>query len=148
MLRKVIQMKKITQLYKKYQEIIHYIIVGGLTTVVSLGSYYFLVLTVLNPENAIELQIANVISWVCAVSFAYITNRRFVFKSKNTKKIKEGTNFFISRIATLLIDMSTMFLLVTVLNSNDKLAKLFVQFVVMFLNYVFSKIFVFRKINK
>lgn len=57
-------MKKIKELYYKYEEIISYLIVGGLTTVVSLATYYLLVYTILNPKEAVELQIANIISWM------------------------------------------------------------------------------------
>ena len=78
------------KLYKKYKEIISYLIVGVLTTVVSLGVYYACVLTFLNPENALQLQIANIISWVAAVTFAYFTNRKFVFESKNPDMLKEA----------------------------------------------------------
>lgn len=138
-------MKKIMALYKKYEEIINYLIVGGLTTVVSLGSYYLLVFTVLNPNNGLELQIANIISWVCAVAFAYVTNRIFVFKSKNENKLKEITSFVSSRVLTLLMDMLIMFVTVTIFGMNDKIAKLIVQVVVTVANYIFSKLFVFKK---
>ena len=86
-------MKKIIDLYKKYEEIINYVIVGGLTTLVSLITYYVCVLTILNPEDALELQVANIISWIISVSFAYIANRILVFKSKNTNIIKEIVTF-------------------------------------------------------
>ena len=138
-------MKKIKKLYKKYEEIINYLIVGVLTTVVSLATYYGCVLTFLDPKNAIQLQIANIISWICAVAFAYVTNRIFVFKSKSKNYLKEITSFVGSRVATLLMDMSIMFLIVTVLGGNDKIAKLIVQVVVTIANYVFSKLFVFKK---
>lgn len=133
------------KLYYKYKEIINYLIVGGLTTVVSLGSYYLCVLTFLDPNTALELQIANIISWICAVTFAYFANRKFVFESKNENKLKEAGSFYLSRVATLLMDMGIMFVLVTLLNFNDKIAKLVVQVVVTVLNYVFSKLFVFNK---
>lgn len=133
------------KLYYKYKEIINYLIVGGLTTVVSLGSYYLCVLTFLDPNTALELQIANIISWICAVTFAYFANRKFVFESKNENKLKEAGSFYMSRVATLLMDMGIMFVLVTLLNFNDKIAKLVVQVVVTVLNYVFSKLFVFNK---
>lgn len=138
-------MKKLLKLYKKYEEIINYIIVGGLTTVVSLGTYYLCVFTFLDPEVAFELQIANIISWICCVTFAYFTNRIFVFKSKNEKKLKEAFNFYTSRIATLLMDMAIMFLLVTLAGFNDKIIKILVQVIVTIANYVISKLFVFRK---
>lgn len=138
-------MKKIKRLYKKYQEIINYLIVGVLTTVVSLATYYACVLTFLNPDNAFELQVANVISWVCAVAFAYVTNRIFVFKSKSKNFVKEISSFVSARVLTLFSDMLIMFLMVTVMGANDKVAKLVVQVVVTILNYVFSKLFVFKK---
>ena len=138
-------MKKIWKLYKKYEEIINYLIVGGLTTVVSLIVYYGCVLTFLDPKNAFELQIANVISWIISVAFAYITNRIFVFKSKNKNYFKEIASFVGARITTLLMDMFTMFLLVTVLNGNDKIAKIISQIIVIVANYIFSKLFVFKK---
>ena len=131
--------------YKKYKEIINYLIVGVLTTVVSLASYYIIVSTVLNPNNAIELQIANIFSWICAVAFAYVTNRIFVFESKNPNKLKELTSFVGARLLTLGMDMFIMFLMVTLLHINDKIAKLVVQVVVTIANYVFSKLLVFKK---
>ena len=135
---------EIKKLYIKHKEIINYLIVGLLTTVVSLATYYICVLTVLNPQDPLELQIANVISWVLAVLFAYFTNRKYVFESNNPNVIQEGARFFISRIGTLLIDMGTMFLLVTIIGMNDKIAKLIVQVIVTVGNYLFSKLLVFR----
>ena len=138
-------MKKLIELLKKYEEVIRYLIVGVLTTVVSLVTYYICVFTILDPKVAWELQIANIISWVCSVAFAYITNRIFVFKSKSKKLFKEISSFVSSRIVTLLLDMGTMFFMVTLLNMNDKISKIIVQLVVIVLNYVLSKIFVFKK---
>ena len=143
-------MQKIKDLYLKYKEIVDYLIVGGLTTVVSLGVYYSLVFTVLNPEDPVQLQTANVISWIAAVTFAYFTNRIFVFKSKvrGEEQIKEAGKFYAARVGTLLMDMGIMFLGVTVLKFNDKLMKLIVQVVVTVANYVFSKLLVFKKTDK
>lgn len=133
------------KLYKKYKEIINYLIVGVLTTVVSLGVYYVCVLTFLEPNQAIQLQAANVISWIAAVTFAYFTNRKFVFESKNPDMLKEASAFVGARVATLLMDMLCMFIMVTCMGLNDKIAKLVVQVIVTVANYIFSKIFVFRK---
>ncbi len=138
-------MKKLKDLYKKYEEIINYLIVGGLTTVVSLASYYLCVYTILDPKIGWQLQLANIISWVCAVTFAYFTNRKYVFKSKEKNMIKEASSFYASRVVTLLADMLIMFLLVTVLHGNDKIAKIIVQIVVTIGNYIISKFFVFNK---
>ena len=141
-------MEKCMKLYKQYKEIINYLIVGVLTTVVSLGVYYACVLTFLDPENAIQLQVANIISWVAAVTFAYFTNRKFVFESKNPDMLKEASAFVGARVATLLMDMLCMFIMVTCMGWSDKIAKLVVQVIVTVANYVFSKIFVFRKKDK
>ena len=83
-------MDKIKELYKKYKEIINYLIFGVLTTLVSLVVYYASVLTFLNPENSIQLQIANILSWIAGVTFAYFTNRKYVFESKEKNKLKEA----------------------------------------------------------
>ena len=133
------------ELYLKYKEIINYLIFGVLTTVVSLAVYYGLTLTVLNPDKALELQIANIISWIAAVTFAYFTNRKWVFENKEKANFKEASKFYLSRVSTLLIDMGLMFIFVTKLGVNDKIMKLVVQVVVTILNYIFSKFLVFRE---
>ena len=137
-------MKKMLELLKKYDEIIRYLIIGVLTTIVSLITYYLCTYTFLNPNKGIELQIANVISWIVSVIFAYITNRILVFKSKNNNIIKEVISFTGSRVTTLLMDMLIMFIFVTTLHLNDKLFKLISQVVVIVMNYIFSKLFVFN----
>jgi len=141
-------LKKILNIYHKYEEIINYLIVGLLTTVVSLVTYFVCTSTFLNPQNKIELQVANIISWIFAVTFAYFTNRIFVFKSKEKNVIKEASTFVGSRILSLLMDMFTMFIIVSVLHLNDKIGKLVSQVIVTIANYVLSKIFVFKKKSK
>ena len=138
-------MSKIKELYIKHKEIINYLIIGGLTFIVSMLSYYLCVVTFLDPLNPIQLQIANVISWILAVTFAYFTNRKYVFESKNKNIIGEMTGFFASRLATLFMEMLVMFLTVTVWGMNDKIAKLIAQIIVIVGNYLFSKLFVFKK---
>ena len=134
---------KVKEIYLKYKEIINYLIIGALTTLVSLLIYYSLTLTILNPDNALDLQIANVISWIGAVIFAYFTNRKYVFESKN-KGMSEIIKFFLSRFGTLLIDMGIMYIFVTKLNFNDKIMKIISQIVVIVLNYILSKFIVFK----
>ena len=133
---------------KNYGEIIRYLIVGVLTTVVSLGAYYVCVLTFLNPQSALQLQAANVLSWIAAVTFAYITSRIYVFQSKRKDWLQEAAAFYSSRLLTLFMDMAIMFVMVTLCGMNDKLAKLVVQVVVTIANYIFSKLFVFRVSKK
>lgn len=139
------RLNKIINLYNKYKEVINYLIFGFLTTVVSLVVYYVLTFTVLEPENTVSLQIANVLSWVASVVFAYVTNRKYVFNSKSKNIIKEMGSFFGARIVTLLMDMFIMFIGVTVLRGNDRILKIISQVVIIISNYVFSKLFVFKK---
>lgn len=142
-------MQNIWKLYHKYEEIINYLIVGGLTTVVSLGVKYGLLFTILKADNAFELQLAIIISWICAVTFAYVTNRIFVFKSKNKKIFREVVSFFGARVATLLMEMFVMWFFITLLKLNTNLYVLIFTFItqvlVMVGNYILSKLFVFRK---
>lgn len=142
-------MNNIINLYKKYQEIINYLIVGVLTTVVSIVTY-FLFSLILDIENNILFILANVLSWICAVVFAYITNKKFVFNTTTSNKkeeIKVFSMFVSSRITTLLIELVFMFITVKVILINDKIAKVIAQFIVIVLNYILSKLFVFKKKN-
>ena len=131
--------------YAEYAEIIRYLIIGILTTLVSLGTYYALVLTILNPDDALQLQVANVISWVVSVLFAYFTNRSFVFKVKDNRVLSEFFKFVMSRVFTLLVDMAIMFIFVSLLHLDDKIIKLITQVIVIVLNYILSKFLVFIK---
>lgn len=138
-------MKKIKNLYKKYKEIVNYLIFGILTTIVSLGTYYALVYTILDANNKIELQIANIISWIICVTFAYITNKLYVFAPTNKKIEKEIIEFYSARLAALFIDMGLMFLFVSMLHFNDKIVKLIIQGIIIIINYILSKVIVFKK---
>ena len=71
------------KLFKKYKEVIMYLIFGVLTTFFSIAIYWLLTITFLNPNIPIQLQIANILSWIGGVLFAYFTNRKYVFESKN-----------------------------------------------------------------
>lgn len=126
------------------KEIVRYLVVGSLTTVVSLGCYYFCVLTIFNPDNPVQLQISNIISWIASVTFAYFASRKYVFKSKNKNRFREMISFYIARVTTLIMDMLIMFIGVSLLHGNDKVVKLIVQVIVTVSNYIFSKIFVFN----
>ncbi len=137
-------MDRIKELYYKNREIVNYLVVGVLTTIVALAVYYICVFTFLDPQNPLQLQAANVISWIAGVNFAYVTNRKYVFESKDPHILKEMVSFYAARLVTLGMDMGTMFLMVTVAGINDKFAKLVAQFLVIVFNYIFSKLLVFR----
>ena len=134
-------MKKI---YTDYRQIINYTIIGILTTIVSLLTYYICVSTILDPLVPMQLQIANITAWITAVTFAYYTNRRYVFnKSANADMISEAIKFYMLRMTSLLIDMLLMYIGVILMACNDKVIKLLVQIFLVVINYIFSKFFVF-----
>lgn len=146
------KLQKIIELYKKYEEVINYLIMGVLATAVNLGVKYALLFTVLEASNPTQLQIAVVISWIVACLFAYVTNRIIVFKSKSTKIFKEFLSFVSARLLTLGMEMLIMFVFVTALGLNSDLWvviwSLVAQVVVIVANYVFSKLFIFKKSKK
>ena len=145
-------MKKIIEIYKKYEEVINYLVMGGLATVVNLGVKYALLFTILDAENATQLQISVIISWIAACLFAYFTNRIIVFKSKSKHIIKEFLSFISARLLTLGMEMLIMFIFVTALGLNSDLWvviwSIVAQIVVIVSNYFFSKLFIFKKENK
>ena len=138
-------MNKLLEIYKKHKEIINYLIVGGLTTLVSMALFYGSTWTFLDGNDALELQIANVLSWIGAVVFSYFANRIFVFESKEKNILKEFVAFVSSRVLTLLLDMGTMFVLSTLLQINYNISKIFAMVLVTVGNYVIGKFLVFKK---
>lgn len=129
-------------LYKKYREIIDYIIFGGLTTLVNIVAF-FIFETLLGWPYLI----ANAIAIVLSILFAYGTNKLFVFKTQDMtfrKNAIEFVKFIGFRLLTGLADMVAMWLLVDLISIDTNIAKLLTQFIVVVLNYVFSKLFIFK----
>ena len=137
-------MKKLKNIYLKYKEIINYVIFGGFSTIVNFASYY-----VSARLLSIDEVVSSAISWFCAVLFAYITNKLFVFESKNDSKkdfFKELILFFLSRIVSgIFCDVGTFALMVKVFYINDIIAKIVTQVMVIIVNYVLSKLVIFKK---
>ncbi len=150
-------MKKIKELFVKYREFITYVIFGVMTTVVNLVAFTGFN-SILGPESYL---ISNVIAWIFAVLFAYITNKLFVFNSKSWRAdvlLKEIISFVAARVFSLLIEEAGLFLLVDALNfkelslnlfglsvGGNMIAKLILALIVVLLNYVFSKLYIFKK---
>lgn len=148
---------KIKKLAKKYRELITYIIFGVLTTIVSLVS--FKIFDSLLGEKLYLL--TNIMSWIFAVSFAYITNKLWVFESKSWQGktvIKELLGFVGARLFSLGVEELGLWLLIDILNmgalrlsilsldiNGNMIAKVIMQIVVIILNYVFSKLVIFKK---
>lgn len=142
-------MKKCLDIYKKNEEVFNYLIIGFLTTIVNIVVKYALLFTILNPKDAFELQLSVIISWVVAVLFAYITNRTIVFKSESKNVLKEFLSFVVARVITLIMEMIIMWFFITFLKLDTNLwvivITIFAQALVIILNYVFSKLFIFKK---
>lgn len=133
-------------LIKKNKEIIMYLIFGVLTTIVNILTY-----TISTRLFHIDVYSSNVIAWLLSVLFAYLTNRKYVFNSnaKTFKEIsKEVFSFYICRVATFLIDMLMMYLMVDMMKIDDLISKIVVNVVVIILNYIFSKLIIFKKNTK
>ena len=138
--------EKIKELMVKYREIIVYLIVGVLTTIVSWGAAFvgtlFLDVNGSDVQNAIN----NTFSWVAGVCFAYPLNRKWVFQSTNPKILKEFMGFASSRVSTLIMDIVIMWLTVNIIGMNYWIAKIFISAVVVTIaNYVFSKLCIVKK---
>lgn len=143
---KNLNFKVIKGLYFEYKEVISYLIFGGLSTIVNFISYFIFARII-----GIDEVVSSGLSWFCAVLFAYITNKLFVFESKtNSKKdfLKEIFSFFSCRVLSgILCDVGTFALMINVLGINDIIAKIVTQIMVIILNYVFSKLIIFKKKN-
>ena len=142
---------KLCKLYHAYQEAIDYLFWGGMTTVVSWGSYSLFVLLLQGLDSVVFW--ANVLSWVCAVLFAFLTNKLWVFQSKSWAAdilFPELTKFLSSRVATGVFEMIAVPALVaiglnqTIFGIDGMVSKILVSVVVVILNYILSKLFVFK----
>ena len=135
--------EKIRHLITKYYDILAYLVFGVLTTVVNYLVY-------LPCYNLLEMSaaVSNVIAWAGAVAFAYLTNKPFVFRSHDWSAmtvIPELTRFVGSRIASGALETGIIFLTVDLLAWNGNVMKLVTSVIVVVLNYIASKLLVFRK---
>ncbi len=124
--------------------VLRYCFYGGLATLVNLGSYYLMRHFI--PQ--MPYTVANIISVLLAIIFAYFTNSRFVFRSKAQglrERFGEFVKFFGARLSTLIIEVGGVAVMNEYMNINDRLGKFIVQFIVLVLNYIFSKFLVFKK---
>lgn len=158
-------MSKIKDLFIKYKEIITYVIFGVLTTVVSWGSY-----TVFVEVLSMKVFVGNLLSWICAIVFAYVTNKLWVFESKSWKPSvigKEIVTFVASRGITGVIEILCVPLLaktgfdnifygilekmnisIGIFFTDGIYSKIFLSVVVVILNYFFSKFIIFKNKKK
>ena len=127
-------------IFSRHREGLLYLFFGVLTTAVSFASFYLLCYPL-----AIGELVANPISWVAAVLFAFFTNRTWVFKTHGGTLIREMALFFGARVSTLIFEELVLFLFVTTLAHDAMTVKVVASVGVLVLNYVLSKLVVFRK---
>ena len=133
----------IKSIFIKYKHIIYYLVFGLITTIVNIGTYW-LCYDVMHIPNLIS----NFIAWITAVIVSFVTSKIWVFDSKSWEAsivISEAVKFFGARVATFLIDELIMVAGVDLLHFNGLVMKVVSGIVVVILNYVFSRIWVFRK---
>lgn len=169
LLRLAIHPKNWGMLFKKYRELIMYVIFGALTTFVSIGTYFLVRLAFPDEQSApgflrwtyqltfgaggdSSTVLPNIISWIVSVTFAFITNRIWVFQSKTkgaASILLQAASFYAARLFTLFVDLVIMYLLVNLPAIDNGIYELCIKvlsnIVVLILNYVFSKLFIFRK---
>lgn len=119
-----------------------YLIFGVLTTLVNIIMFY-LCSNILN----IDYKISNIIAWIISVLFAFFTNKLFVFESNKKDSntiVKEVSSFFVARIISLIIDMILIIIMIDYIKINSLIAKIISNVVVVIVNYIFSKFFIFK----
>lgn len=136
-------MNLIVNLLKKYRSFIAYAVFGVLTTIVNIGTY-----NLCYYQAGMSNTFSNIVAWVLAVTFAYLTNKVWVFDSKSWawKVLKKEVPAFVScRLATGVMDLAIMYISVDVMHWNAMLMKIISNVLVIVLNYVFSKLVIFKK---
>lgn len=129
--------------YKKYKEVILYLLFGGATFFINLWLF-----TLLTHVMKMDALVANVIDWIICVLIQFSTNRTWVFNNNvcsTTELIKQIVSFFGWRLLTLIIEETILAVFIVLMNLNSFIVKLLAQVVVIVLNYVISKWLVFRK---
>ena len=143
-IRKILSVfpKFIQDFYYKHESVMLYLIVGAMTTAVSVIAQY------IPAFMGLPTEVNTAISWICAVTFAFFTNKAWVFKNDSKEKsdwIKQASSFYGARLVTLLMEIGFMSLTVRVLHQNEYIMKLIAQVFILVLNYLFSKFVIFRK---
>lgn len=144
-------MRKLRDIYNKQKEFVLYVFFGFLTFITDAGVFWALGLFIDLNKSDIVLHSCSVFATVIAIIFAYITNRKIVFKSNNRDRkafLKEMTEFFMARIFTMLLAEIILQLLVFSFSVEEVLAKIIVNIIVIALNFIFSKLFIFKSKEK
>lgn len=133
-------------IYVKYKEMLLYLFFGGLSFAVSIATY-----ALFNVSFGINELIANILSWIITVMFAFLTNRIWVFNSPTNgleEFIKQMVTFYGGRIVTLVVEEIILLVFITILHFPSVVVKVVAQVIVIVLNYVISKLIIFDKERK
>ncbi|MBM6614543.1 GtrA family protein [Desemzia sp. RIT804] len=136
-------MEFLKKMFFKYEEAIIYLVFGVLTTLVNIVVFYLM-----DTVLGVQYLIANAVAIVLSILFAFFTNKKYVFKStsENVQSwLKEFILFCGFRAVSGVFDMLSMWILVDFISFDTNIAKIATQFIVVVLNYFFSKFFVFKK---
>lgn len=128
------------KIYNQYKMPILYIFFGGLTTLVNIV-VYFICYDISKLSNVVS----TVIAWILSVIFAFITNKLYVFESKSGSLLYEISTFFTCRLGTGILDVGIMYFTVDILKWNALLMKIISNVIVIVLNYILSKVIIFKK---
>lgn len=128
-----------SDIMKLDRELVLYVVFGTFTFLVNVVTYFLF-----QSVMGINYLVSNVLAWFFSVLFAYITNRTWVFESKSPEILKEMSLFFGGRIFSGVVDTALMYLFIDVLVLGNTFSKIVVQIIVIVLNYVFSKLIVFK----
>ncbi len=129
--------------YLKHKEVLMYLFFGGCTFLISVLSYSFF-----NVGFGINELVANIISWVIAVFFAFFTNRIWVFDGRTSGTeafFAQMMSFLCGRLVTLLVEEIILYLFITRMGLNSIVMKVIAQIIVIALNYILSKLWIFKK---
>lgn len=133
-------MQNIINIYKKHREGILYLFFGGTSFVLNMALYALFTYALHMNEL-----IANFIAWIIVVAYAFVTNKFFVFQNKTKSNLlTQIISFYMSRIATLCIEELIIFVFITKLEYNSLIIKLIAQIIVIVLNYILSKLIIFK----
>ncbi|MDT2638905.1 GtrA family protein [Enterococcus dongliensis] len=142
---KIYHMVKEYLVAKRLWEVFIYLFFGGLATVVNIVTF-----ALAYQVFHLNWPISNTISWIFSVLFAFVTNKVWVFQSKteNFKELVwEFSKFVFARMISFGMDMATMYLFIDLLHTGNLIAKLITQIIVVIANYIFSKVFIFKKVE-
>lgn len=136
---------RITKYLKKYEELVAYFIVGSFNTILAWVLWLVLSYSIFDVHIVWQNMMLSILSWIVCNCIVYVLNRVFVFKSKAPNILREFIKFSASRLLTLVLDSMMIVILINICNMNEIIAKFITTVTVIIVNYLLSKLLVFKK---